>query len=318
MIYKNQAELKERISATTGRTIKRDVQIFEDTSSYMNIFSGSVLRLGENDYYVINDAREGRFGIDDQPKFWVKYTLDLETGERKVIKLVFHEEFTVPMGFTRIRCLRSPQKECDVLDIVANHPRFMQGKSVTDTIGNLVRIIDFIPGHSLYRHIETFEEVPHEEYFHATVPGIMKQVIACTEALAELHSQGQHHGDVRNDHIIINKETGLYTWIDFDYKVNYSDYDCWNMGNVINMVIGKGIHTIQDVEKNPDKYPRLKISIADGDAVLLHKNRVANLGKLFPYIPPELNAILMRFSLEAIDFYTDLESLVKDLKAVFA
>jgi hypothetical protein len=317
MIYENQAELRARITATTGRAIKRDVQIFEDTSSYMNISSGSVLRIGGHDYYVINDAREGRFGIDDQPKFWVKYTLDLETGERKVIKLVFHEEFTVPMGFTRIRCLRSPQKESDVLDAVADHPRFMQGKSVTDPIGNLVRIIDFIPGRSLYRHIEAFEAMPHEAYFHETVPGIMKEVIACAEALAELHRRGQHHGDVRNDHIIINKETGLYTWIDFDYQVNYSDYDCWSMGNVINMVVGKGTHTVQDAEKIPAKYPHLKNAIAEGDTVLLHKNRIANLGKLYPYIPPELNAILMRFSLEATNFYTDLQSQVNDLKAVF-
>ena len=109
MIYPDQESLKERIAETTGRIVRKDVQIFEDTSSYMNISSGTVLRIGGNDYFVLNDAREGRFGIDDQPKFWVKYSIDLETGERKVIKLVFHEEFTVPMGFMRIRCLRSPR-----------------------------------------------------------------------------------------------------------------------------------------------------------------------------------------------------------------
>jgi hypothetical protein len=89
------------------------------------------------------------------------------------------------------------------------------------------------------------------------------------------------------------------------------------MGNVINMVVGKGTHTVQDAEKIPAKYPHLKNSISGGDTVLLHKNRIANLGKLYPYIPPELNAILMRFSLEATNFYTDLQSQVNDLKAVF-
>jgi hypothetical protein len=194
----------------------------------------------------------------------------------------------------------------------------MQGKSVVDPIGNLVRIIDFIPGPSLYRHIETFERTPHEAYFYETLPDIMGQVIACAEALSQLHKQGQHHGDVRNDHILINRKTGLYTWIDFDYKVNYSDYDIWNLGNVINMVIGKGIHTIHNVEKTPDNYPHLTTSINEEDTVLLHKIRIANLRKLFPYIPAELNDILMRFSFDSDDFYADIDSQVNDLKEIFS
>ena len=42
----------------------------------MSIDGGDVLRLAGNDYLVLGNAREGRFGIDDQPKFWVKSAIE--------------------------------------------------------------------------------------------------------------------------------------------------------------------------------------------------------------------------------------------------
>jgi hypothetical protein len=44
-----------------------------------------VLRRAGNDYLVAGNAREGRFGIDEQPKFWVKSAIELKTGVRKCI-----------------------------------------------------------------------------------------------------------------------------------------------------------------------------------------------------------------------------------------
>ncbi|MCP4675852.1 MAG: hypothetical protein GY854_10165 [Deltaproteobacteria bacterium] len=316
MIYQNPKELLDRVAEVTGRSLRQSPTIFEDTTSYMNIMGGSVLRLADNDYYVITDAREGRFGIDDQPKFWVKYVFDLESGEKKIIKLVFYEEFGVQIGGVKIRCSRSPQKEADILEMVRGEPRFMQGTSVEDPVGNLARIIEIVPGHSLYKHI-TDIEVPHEEYFFQMLPPIMRQVIGCIEALVDLHAKGQHHGDVRNDHIIINNDTGLFTWIDFDYSVNYADYDIWSIGNVLIRVAGKGTHTQHDIRTHPGDYPDFKGTISRDDTVLLFKNRVANLSKLFPYITPALNKILMRFSVGATDFYTDLNHVISDLKEIF-
>ncbi len=90
------------------------------------------------------------------------------------------------------------------------------------------------------------------------------------------------------------------------------------MGNVINMVLGKGIHTVHDIKKSPGNYPHLTTAIEENDTVLLHKIRVANLRKLYPYIPAKLNAILMRFSADATNFYTDIDNQVNDLKAIFS
>ncbi len=317
MIFENPAELKDRIESLSGRRVGREPpRIFEDTSSYMSILGGCVLRLGGNDYYVLGDTREGRFGIDDQPKVWVKYALDLTTGAHKIIKLVFYEEFEMEYGFLKLRFRRSPQKESEILDVIRGHDRFMQGFTVIDPAGNYVRIIDFIRGKTLYGVLRDLD-MDHEQYVHERLPGIMREVIACVEAMAELHRRGHHHGDVRNDHIIVEAGSGRYTWIDFDYQVNYSDYDVWSMGNVLTFVVGNGLHTFRGVQRDPQSYPHLTGELDEYDAILLSKHRIANLGKLFPYLPAELNEVLLRFSCGASQFYEDLDSQLADLRAVF-
>jgi hypothetical protein len=315
MIFDDPQTLKERIESLTPRRVRDRVVIHEDTSAYMNIEGGNVLRLDGNDYFVLGDAREGRFGIDDQPKFWVKYAIDLATGDQKIVKLVFHEQFTTNVGLVRVRCTRNPHKESAVLDLVRGNDRFMQGRTVFDPKGNAVRIIDFIRGPSLYGVLEA-SEMPHEQYWHEVLPGVMRELIPCIEAMAWLHASGQHHGDIRNDHILIERESGRYTWIDFDYEVNFSDYDVWSMGNVLTYVVGQGMHVFSDVHKNPDSYPHAE-PLDEDDALILYKHRIANLRKLFPHVSKELNEILMRFSFAATDPYEDLKSQVRDLRSVF-
>lgn len=316
MIFESQAELRDRIEQVARRTVRGEVRVFSDTSNYMAILGGSVLRLAESDYFVLGDTREGRFGIEDQPKYWVKHVVDLGDGRQKIIKLVFYEQFTTNLGLVTIRCHRSPEKESAFLHRVEGHPRFMQGRSVTDAAGNLVRIIDFIRGPTVFNHVVSLP-MSHERYFHEALPGLMAQIIPCIEALHEVHQQGLHHGDVRNDHILIAADTGTYTWIDFDYAVNFADYDIWCMGNIINYVVGKGLHTFRGLTANPATYPHFAGLLDEHDAVALFRYRIANLRKLFPYIPLELNDILMRFSMGAIQFYDSLESQARDLRAVF-
>ena len=316
MIFEEIKALQDRISEVSGRKIVRPPQIFEDTSSYMNIIGGSVVRIGGNDYYITTDAREDRFGVDDQPKYWVKYAFDLTTGTRKIIKLVFYEEFVADIGLIRIRCRRSPEKEARILAAVRDNPRFMQGIAVTDPVGNLVRVIDKMPGCSMYKYLEDLD-MPHEEYFIDHLPAIMKEVIACIDALAELQTRDLHHGDVRSDHIWIDKGADRFVWIDFDYEVSHTDYDLWSMGNLIIRVLGKGVHKVRDMERYPGSYPMCREQISPKDRVLLYNDRIANLRKLFPYIPEKLNDIVMRFSAGATEFYSDLEQLSADLHESF-
>ena len=79
MIFEHSQALERRISELTKRKTPVKFNIFEDTSDFMLIDTGDVLRIAGNDYLVMSQAREGRFGIDEQPKFWVKVSIDLTT-----------------------------------------------------------------------------------------------------------------------------------------------------------------------------------------------------------------------------------------------
>ena len=315
MIFEHPDKLRERIASVTKRVCPKRVCVTDVTSNYMNISMGTVLRLEGNDYFVTGEAREGRFGIDDQPKFWVKYALDLTDGSRKIIKLVFHEQFTAQLGAFRVRCVRDPDKESKVLEMIGADQRFMHGRTVHDAVGNNVRIIDFIRGKSLYTTIDGLDQ-PHEEYFYETLPDILRKVAGCIDGLEFLRSNGQQHGDVRNDHILIERGTGAYRWIDFDYTTNYLDYDIWSVGNILTYVAGQGIHTCKAAARSLTESRECTTSIGPDDALLFHPYRLANLRKLYPYVTEPLNDLLMRFSTSTLDFYEDFATIAQDVREV--
>jgi len=317
MIFKNLEVLKQRIAELTRRPAPGKIAVFEDTSEFMSIDSGSVLRLDGNDYLVLGYAREGRFGLDEQPKFWIKTVMDLTTGERKIVKLVFHETFNSRMGSTVFTFMRSPQKESEILRQMSGHPNFMQGRSVFDAAGNLVRVIDFIPGPSLYEYLRRLD-MPHEAYYRQIFSRLMRPVIECIDGIAQLHRQGLHHGDVRADHILLKKPMSDYVWIDFDYEVDYPDYDLFCLGNILLQVAGKGRHSLYDIGLQPSAYAGGFDTLTQGDMSLMFGHRVANLRKLFPYISAALNDILMRFSIGSTAHYRDVDTLLSDLRELFS
>ena len=216
MIFLEPGALRQRITEISGRPARERLQVYEDTLAFMSIDGGDVLRLAGSDYLVLGNAREGRFGIDDQPKFWVKSTIDLTNGNRKIIKLVFEESFTGHIGAEIFQCRRSAKKESEVLETVRGHPFFMQGESVPDSAGNVVRILDFIPGLSLYEFLRRID-MSHQEYYHKIFPGMIQSIIECIEAITQLHRKGLIHGDIRADHLLVEQTTNTYKWIDFDY-----------------------------------------------------------------------------------------------------
>jgi len=313
VIIEDEGELKERVRELTGRKIHGPVKIVEDTTDYMRIAGGMIMRLAGRDYFISGDAREGRFGIDDQPKFWVKYAYDLEDGARKIIKLVFYEDFYSRQGMFLVKASRSPEKEARCLELVKGHDRFMQGFSVKDPAGNLVRVIDFIKGKSHYVRLAELA-MDHEEYFHTVFPEVIHEVYNSIEALKLFKQAGLHHGDIRNDHLIHDKETGLYRWIDFDYSVTYADYDILSCGNIITYSTARRIVSFKEVMQHPERFPDCaECSLTNDDGMLFYKYRVANLAKLYPYIPDKLNRVLMNFSQGTYIFYESYDDLLHDL-----
>ena len=300
----------KQIEKFSDRPYKTQPKVFDDTSHYMSIERDHLIELNEKLYLIRTNELEGRFGIDDQPKFWVKRAISLHNGKKYIIKLVFHEDFKIHIGFLQIRCSRSPDKEGDVLDLVRGDDRFMQGQGGLDKKGNLVRIIDFIKGSHLLKYVSDIP-VGHEEYFNNYFPKIFGNLMDCIRGIKFLHDNKLCHGDIRNDHIYIDQVSGRYKWIDFDLKQDFTDFDVWSIGNILNYIAGKGFTTFKEIHKGkPDKFENL----LENDASVFFPHRVMNLGKVFPYIPDSYQDILKKFSLEADVNYSNIDQILTDLE----
>jgi hypothetical protein len=287
----------------------------EDTTDFYSIDYGDVVLVGGKRYTITGHEQERRFGIES-PKFWVKRAVDLDTGKKKILKLSFLESFTITLGGVKIRCFRDPDKEEKILGLVKDHPHFMQGTAYRDTKGNNIRVLDIVRGQNFFVYIDSLT-MGHESYFHQVLPGILKKLVQAFEAIRFLHIHGHKHGDIRNDHVIIERDTGNYVWIDFDYDYEAGEnpfgLDIFGLGNTLIYAIGKGFHTLHMIQNEPFIYKDLKDTLEPGDFSILDQWRFINLRKLYPYIPATLNDILMHFSRRADVYYELVEEVIEDL-----
>jgi hypothetical protein len=306
--------LRARAARFARRRLPPRLDVVTDTSEFTEIERDHVVRLDDREFLVDGTLTEGRFGIDDQPKFWVRSVTDLADGEPRILKCVFLEEFVLRLGPIRIPCWRSPGKESDVLEYVRGDERFMQGVSLEDDEGNLVRVLDRIGGPSLYRYL-TGLTLSHERFFHTVFPGLYVRLFDAFEGIEKLHTAGFCHGDIRTDHLLFDPETGALRWIDFDLVQSFSDYDMWSLGNILAWCVGMGEHTFQSVSHD-DRFPAsVRESLVRDDMSVFFNHRVFNMRKLFPYVPPELNDILLRFSLGCGEGYDSMGELLADLRS---
>jgi hypothetical protein len=305
-------DLRERATRVARRTLPDRLRVVTDTTEFTEIERDDVVLLGDRDFLVDGTLTEGRFGIDDQPKFWVRSVTDLEDGASRILKCVFLEEFTMRVGPIRIPCWRSPGKEGDVLDFVRGDDRFMQGVSLEDERGNLVRVLDRIPGPSLYRHLAT-QETPHEQFFHESFPALLGRLYRAIEGIEALHQADLCHGDIRVDHLIFDHPGGEMRWIDFDLVQGFSDFDLWSLGNILAWCVGMGEHTFQSVRRDPRFADHVIDTLVREDGSVFFNHRVFNLKKLFPYIPAALNDVLVRFSIADGEGYSSVGELLDDL-----
>lgn len=286
-----------------------------DTSEFMSIDYGDVIVLKDRHYLVLRDESERRFGMED-PKYWVKRCRELETGARKILKLVFHETFPLKIGNFEIRCHRSPEKEARILELVRGDARFMQGESMFDVKNNVVRVLDVIRGKRLDVWVEDIQ-ADHKTYFFEFFPDILEKFIGACEAIAFLHSRWEKHGDIRRDHLWIEYETGAYRWIDFDYAFDFHEspwgLDIFGLGNILLFLTGKAEHTQLTLRQETYPYADLS-SISPDDFLLMWPNRLANLRKVFPYIPKELNDVLMHFAAGSYVFYDHVQEFLEELR----
>jgi hypothetical protein len=310
-------QLISRVAKVSKINLTPPVKVITDTTNFMKINRGQVIRLEGRSFVVSGDVYEPRFGLEEQPKFWVKRGYDLDNGGMVIIKLEFHEEFVTQVGPFRIPCFRSPKKESEVIRLVRGDSRFMQGETFFDSAGNNVRVLKFIQGKTLFHHILDME-TDHEQYYYTRLAPILRKLIACCEAIRMLNDHDLCHGDIRNDHILIEEGTGEFRWIDFDLYQNFAAFDVWSLGRVIHFVTGKSLATFHDICTGGSFPAEVISSLQPADANMFFPNRLMNLRKIYPYINERLNNILMRFSVGAKRNYATVSELVQDLQEVVA
>jgi hypothetical protein len=311
----NEGKIRERAAHWMPKQdSKKPVKIVTDTTDFFNVQFNDVVQVGGRAYLIRHNAKEGRFGLDDEVKQWVKRAIDLETEESKILKLVFYEKFMARVGRIEFECFRSPRKEARILDLVKDHPNFMQGFSVQDEKGNLIRILDFIYGKPLSQVIGNFD-LDHRQYFFEHFPGILSNFIECIDAIRFLHDHGEKHGDIRRDHIFVDRESKVYRWIDFDYNYRHREniygYDLFGLGNILMFLAGKGDVLLPDLKR---QRPEVLESLVEDDVNIVFRNRLANLKKAYSYIPERLNRVMMHFSLGAKWYYEHTSQLLEDLQ----
>ncbi len=301
-----QKNLPEKTSCKVHR-------ILEDTTDFYDVEYGDVLLFKDIGYLVKGTESEKKFGLEGEPKPWVKSCVDLVSGAKKVIKLTFLEEFACSIEGRSYTCLRNPEKESRILEKVKGNPHFMQGFAVRDSKGNNVRILDKIPGTSLDVHIRSIHW-SHERYYREKLPGFLRQLAHAYGSMAELHDMGEIHGDITPDHLYVNKESGIFVWIDFDYDYQEKDalilHDILEMGTLLSFVVGKDYLSISEIRKN---HAQALDMLSPADMQSVFPNQLANLRVVHKHIDPKLNQIMMRFSKGAKDRYQSAHDLSDDI-----
>jgi hypothetical protein len=310
-------ELIEQIKAITGWDSVDRIRRVTDATDWMRISRGDVLCLGGKHYLILGNMYETRFGISEQPKYWVFSAVEIETRIPKIVKMPFQESFDVRITGFKIHCFRSSEKEARVLELILGDQRFMQGYTVVDEGGNQVRIIDFIKGETLFNKIHNTRKT-HEQYYYEDLPAILHKLTDCILAIILLHDNNVCHGDIRNDHIIIDSSNNKYRWIDFDLNQHVLDFDLWSMGNIINYAVGKGINSFSNIIKGSSFSEAVKDSLVPEDGSAFYEYRIMNLKKLYPYISDRLNDILLHFTVKPMTFYSDLKKLLRDYRKMLA
>jgi serine/threonine protein kinase len=193
----------------------------------------------------------------------------------------------------------------------------MQGRTLRDASGANVRVIDLIPGKTLYDAIRDLA-MPRAAYVATVLPGLLTGLRDAIEGIALLHAHGLCHGDIRNDHLLVEAGTGRLRWIDFDLAQAFSDFDVWSLGNVLSFVAGQGMLTFHEVRASTEIPAAVKASLTAADASAFFPYRVMNLRKVYPDLPDALGEILLHFTADTRAYYESVRPMIDDLDRALA
>src|SRR4030043_2487137 len=96
--------IRSRARQVSNRELSGRPVVFSDTTNYMSIERDHLIDLQGSLFLVRCNEREGRFGLEDQPKCWGKRASSLESGRTHILKLGSEEEFLVRVGPLQAKC----------------------------------------------------------------------------------------------------------------------------------------------------------------------------------------------------------------------
>lgn len=298
------------------RSLRHQPKLFSDTSDFGSIDYGDVINIDNRYFLIVGYTKEGRFGIEEQVKQWVPRVFDLETRQRRILKLVFHENYKIRLGKLEVTCYRNPEKEAQVIELTRGNHAFMQGYATLDEADNLVRVLDIVNGKRLDKHVYSLGD-SHNDYLENHLKGLLIRFLTAVEAITLLHRNGLKHGDIRRDHIFVDRDDGHFCWIDFDYDFYLPErpfaLDLLGLGSVLLFLVGQDTFRVKSIMQNPKLGKAVFDTLTVEDMALLSQDRVFNLKKIYPYIPKPLNDILLHFSMGARVMYDEVDEFYDEL-----
>ena len=271
----------------------------KDTADFFRVDYDDVVVLEGIPYFVRNNEREGRFGLDDEQKFWVKRAGNLLTGELKVLKWVFRERFEAKIGNLVFECVRSPQKEARILELVRGRPEFMQGTTVLDSAGQpaphpgLHPRQDALPDRArTWAGPRGFLLQPLPHRCSTSISGSSRPSVFFTRTTRSTATSGATTSSRTRRRAGTAGSISTST-IATARAASPTTSSASGTSSSSSPAAATSPRTGCSLDK-PDILDRL----TEDDVNIVFHNRVNNLKKIYPYIPEKLNRVLMHFSAE--------------------
>lgn len=233
---------------------------------------------------------------------------DLESGKSVVLK--FQGKGKKCSGYER-----------DFFAKVPSHDNIVRGYSLVDESGDILIVTEFTEGEKLQDYLSEFG-VDHKRYFLESFPEILNNFMGAIRGVEHIVKNG-FYNEFAIYHIWIDKKTGRYILFDFDLPSTelsklqaLKDLESSTISNIggslCEIVAPLGIYEYEAVHDEEMYFDELGITDADFNEY----NLLVDLQKVYPYIPDELNKILLRFGRDASNPYTSISELYSDLESV--
>jgi hypothetical protein len=77
----------KKLMLKTGIPVPYKFRIIKDTTEFMALDKDDIILLDHIPYLILRNEKEIGFGLDNEPKYWVKRTTNLTSGKLQIVQL---------------------------------------------------------------------------------------------------------------------------------------------------------------------------------------------------------------------------------------